>query len=798
MPKRKRRKATVRKPKTSAAHMRHEREEERIFADFLRSIPAGRPTRAGPHIVVRKGRGWSIDGGPVMALMAAAAALHGRYKRNPRPEFGVSWQEGLPFDDTRWGPSRVITGIPPEARAPYTLEELGIDEDTLPLDLPAEIFELLTPEAKQRLELNTEPYAKREAYFAREAVSRVVGDKMAKDFSEEEWDRLSDEQRDLALENEKEFFEEIREAIDEFAERESRSMSENADVDHIEQYFSEQAEQGNFRVSGWRDVKDYLSTDFANFIEQNDMERNVDDAVDELLQEWQFWTFYGQYGRGVLTYEHDENEYEFDFDNSRLPDNIADLLNELKHSEEVSACFKYLDRKLRNGNLGIQWRGSDDEWDNWNLAIMYSEYAYADPNWGDVANALEETYFADAYNDWVDQQNGGGGTPALPGATARPSRMISSERMHRVDMPHVYDFGMTRPDGSPRPEGYEGWYAVELQVGDLPDEAREFSGSLCFNNSGYRYKEQVREGLSRLFSIRTAEHKSVFVIDFHHPELDCWAIHAGAMPIRVGPDSQPYDPNRSYGTHSLDCPKRRGTWHISQIKGSNNRRAGCDGGPGSRFSKPEELRIVVQFLVDYLQSDPSLAVDLEYPLAQLAVQERRERDLAAGILPKRDVSYEVILEMVNRFVADMDEIGFERPVVTAPSDTTLMMVQGPRRTVLSWNAEKQAHGMRGAFVLKVSVQGQRGTEERIFALPDDASAYDYRYAIGLALHSALLGRPLPPQQNPRQNPRRKRNPSVLTGATQSRPIGKVKPPKMTFWDFYEAQAKPRKTARKRK
>lgn len=791
MPKRKRRKATVRKPKTSAAHMRHEREEERIFADFLRSIPAGRPTRAGPHIVVRKGRGWSIDGGPVMALMAAAAALHGRYKRNPRPEFAVYRQTQLPlypperFEEMGFPPgyepvSRVSYGIPPEARAPYTLEELGIDEDTLPLDLPAEIFELLTPEAKQRLELNTEPYARREAYFAREAVSRVVGDKMAKDFSEEEWDRLSDEQRDLALENEQEFFEEIRKAIDEFAERESRSMSENADTDHIEQYFSEQAGQGNFRVSGWREVKDYLSTDFANFIEQNDMERNVDDAVDELLQEWQFWTFYGQYGRGVLTYEYDDNEYEFDFDNSWLPDNIADLLNQMKHSEEVAACYNYLDRKLRNGSLGTQWRKSDDEWDNWRLTIQYSEYAYADPNWGDVANALEETYFADAYNDWVDQQNGGEGTPALPGATARPSRMISAARVARAEVPHVFEFGDVRPDGSPRSEGFVGWYAVELQPGDLQDEADDFKGSLCFNNSSYKYKDQIRDGTAKMFSIRTPTHKSVFTLDVHTANLDCSSISRSGYS----------------GSHSPDCPARRGTWHVSQIKGMGNRLPGMENG---RLARPEEVEIAAQFIANFLQIDPATVNNMAQPLSMYDRYMQQERDRAAGILPKREVDYRFALSTMRSVAQDAP--ASDPPVITVPSDTTLMMVQGPRRTVLSWSAEKQAHGMRGAFVLKVSVQGQRGTEERIFALPDDASIWDYQHAIRPAMQKALLGEPLPPQMNPRRNPhcnpRRKRNPSVLTGATQSRPIGKVKPPKMTFWDFYEAQAKPRK-ARKRK
>ena len=158
MKKRKRRvskrRSVASKPKMSAAHLRHEKEEERIFADFLRSIPAGHPTPAGPHVVVRKGRGWSIDGGPVMPLMTAAAALHGRYKRNPLPEFSVSTQAPLPFEEAM-PPYRVVHGLPVELRSrPYELEDLGIPEDAMKRDLPPEVVDLLSSAAREQLEEN--------------------------------------------------------------------------------------------------------------------------------------------------------------------------------------------------------------------------------------------------------------------------------------------------------------------------------------------------------------------------------------------------------------------------------------------------------------------------------------------------------------------------------------------------------------------------------------------------------------------------------------------------------------------
>lgn len=820
MPKRKRRKVTVRKPKTSAAHMRHEREEERIFADFLRSIPAGRKVPAGPHTVVRKGRGWSIDGGPVMALMAAAAALHGRYKRNPRPELAVYRQTQLPlypperFEEMGFPPgyepvSRVITGIPPEARAPYTLEELGIPEDTLTSELPPEVVELLTPQAREILEYNDLPHEQMMQKYKVLDASRTIGERQAKDISEEEWERLTPEQQDLAIENEKELFEEIREELDSIAQDYADSYMQGADLSHIEDYFSEQVERGHHNISrseALSEVLDHVSTDFAQFVDDLNLEDAVTNLALSLVEEWAYWTFHEGDGRGDLSYQHDENEGEFEVDEliryGRSDRTLKALLEQLQHPEEIQACYDYVERKLNNGNLDTTWRGSEDDWHDWKVTFNYSEYAYARVNWNDVAARVEEQYEED-YNNWVaGHPVGVGGTPALPGATAGPSRQISAARLHRAEVPHVYDFGDTRSDGTPRPEGYQGWYAVELQLADLPEESQEFGGQLCFNNSHYRYKKQLAAGVSRLFSIRSPEHRSKFVIDLHLPNHDCWSIDHAAAPIVLEPGVTPGPIGGIRQTHSADCPARRGTLHISQVKGNSNRHAGWTGGTQNRFVSPDEVEIAAQF-VSFLGVDPLTVSDLSDSIAAYERHLQAERDRAAGILPQRQVDYRYPLNQAVAGAKSAEFVNQIEPTVTTPSETTVMMVQGPRRTVLSWNAEKPFNGMRGAFVLKVSVQGQRGTEERVFGLPDDATPYDYWYAIRDALKNALLGEPLPPQMNPRRNPhcnpRRKRNPSVLTGATQSRPIGKMKPPKMTFWDFYEAQAKPRKAAsRKRK
>lgn len=119
----------------------------------------------------------------------------------------------------------------------------------------------------------------------------------------------------------------------------------------------------------------------------------------------------------------------------------------------------------------------------------------------------------------------------------------------------------------------KGMYVAELAVKHLKDESRELGH--CIGNPQHGHPQLLSSGTTRVFSIRTESGRSKFSIeqfvkDEKHPQHG--AVKAGT---------------------------------VTEVKGKpNNRLPGFD--PGSTdLTKPDEVRLVVEFLMKYLGLSPS-------------------------------------------------------------------------------------------------------------------------------------------------------------------------------------------------
>lgn len=118
----------------------------------------------------------------------------------------------------------------------------------------------------------------------------------------------------------------------------------------------------------------------------------------------------------------------------------------------------------------------------------------------------------------------------------------------------------------------KGMYVAELAVGHLKDESRELGH--CIGNRTHGHPQLLEQGITRVFSIRTEAGKTKFTIeqfikDGEHPQLG--NITAGS---------------------------------ITEVKGKANRFPGYE--PyANEMTKPDEVKLVTEFLTKYLGMTPA-------------------------------------------------------------------------------------------------------------------------------------------------------------------------------------------------
>jgi hypothetical protein len=119
----------------------------------------------------------------------------------------------------------------------------------------------------------------------------------------------------------------------------------------------------------------------------------------------------------------------------------------------------------------------------------------------------------------------------------------------------------------------KGMYVADLSVKHLKDESRELGH--CIGNPQHGHPQLLSSGTTRVFSIRTESGRSKFSIEQFVKD----------------------------GKHPQHGAVKAGT--VTEVKGKpNNRLPGFD--PGSTdLTKPDEVRLVVEFLMKYLGLSPS-------------------------------------------------------------------------------------------------------------------------------------------------------------------------------------------------
>lgn len=288
---------------------------------------------------------------------------------------------------------------------------------------------------------------------------------------------------------------------------------------------------------------------------------------------------------------------------------------------------------------------------------------------------------------------------------AQPSEVYSPSDV-------VFEFGSTYPDGTLRPEGYRNWYIVQVKTDAQMDyEYQQFSQGLCFARGIYKYRQQMHDGTSLMYCMHSPEGRSKLFWDVHIPALDCSSINID---------------NIAGNTHSADCPARRGTFHVSQIKGA-----------GQRHPNMQEAFMCSQFMVEYLQIDPALCQNLQSGLAEIEEARRAEyqrleleRARAEGRLPNRQmpldwqngVQRELIFAASGYSAADLDSF---RQVM---SETVVKYTFAPNEgmpgrpqlvVVVRWDQGTEFEDKNGAFVLTFSKSGQRGSSKLTLLRIDD-------------------------------------------------------------------------------
>lgn len=278
-----------------------------------------------------------------------------------------------------------------------------------------------------------------------------------------------------------------------------------------------------------------------------------------------------------------------------------------------------------------------------------------------------------------------------------------------TDADVVFEFGSTYPDGTLRPEGYRNWYIVQVKTDAQMDyEYQQFSQGLCFARGIYKYRQQMHDGTSLMYCMHSPEGRSKLFWDVHIPALDCSSINID---------------NISGNTHSADCPARRGTFHVSQIKGA-----------GQRHPNMQEAFMCSQFMVEYLQIDPALCQNLRSGLAEIEearqAEYRRlelERARAEGRLPNRQmpsdwqnrVQRELTLaamdysaDRLDSFRQVMSETVVKYTFPAEPWRPQLVVV-------VRWDQGTEFEDQNGAFVLTFSKSGQRGSSKLTLLRIDD-------------------------------------------------------------------------------
>jgi hypothetical protein len=119
----------------------------------------------------------------------------------------------------------------------------------------------------------------------------------------------------------------------------------------------------------------------------------------------------------------------------------------------------------------------------------------------------------------------------------------------------------------------KGLYVAELGHGDLRDESKELGH--CIGNPTHGHPQLLKSGTTRVYSIRTESGRSKFSVEQFIKD----------------------------GVHPQQGRVTTGT--ITEVKGTpSNRLPGFD--PGSTdLTKPDEVRLVVEFLVKHLGLTPS-------------------------------------------------------------------------------------------------------------------------------------------------------------------------------------------------
>lgn len=115
-------------------------------------------------------------------------------------------------------------------------------------------------------------------------------------------------------------------------------------------------------------------------------------------------------------------------------------------------------------------------------------------------------------------------------------------------------------------------YVAELgATGTLRDESKELGH--CIGNKQHGHPQLHADGITRVFSIRAPSGKSKFTIEYFVKD----------------------------GEHPQQGDLTAGT--VSEVKGKSNRLPGFNAG-ASEFSKQDEVRLVVDFLMNYLKLTP--------------------------------------------------------------------------------------------------------------------------------------------------------------------------------------------------
>lgn len=290
-------------------------------------------------------------------------------------------------------------------------------------------------------------------------------------FSDDEWDELDEDLQEAVREGDKESQARIQRMVDEFVnhhkaiiEPDMHYLHERLEED-FDYYFSEAGGDfvGYINDRMRRSSQREMETIFEKFKADGYSEEQIYSAFNEAMDDRDNWDF-----------NYDTDEYHGGFFQASTSESfymerndIEDLIEDMYY-DEIEAALEEINRET---DLSLEAKDLDRKF-GIDIEDYVRYFATADPDWDRVSEAMESSLSG-------EEPEGG-------------------EEAEDIEDRIIYRFK-------------DGWYVVDLLPEELPAEGRK--RGLCVGSKQYGYAEAIKEGNTKILSMRDADDRRIFTIE---------------------------------------------------------------------------------------------------------------------------------------------------------------------------------------------------------------------------------------------------------------------------------------------